>query len=158
MVSGIGGGMPSMDAVRQMQQKMFAKADGNGSGGLDSTEFESMMKNGPMASADAKQAFAKIDADGSGELSATEMEDAHKQMMERFQSTMQSFGGAKGTQQQGGDASWQTLLDAVGGASDDSERSAVTTDRLVAQLRGLIEKLGATYGSSSAGGNLALSA
>jgi EF hand len=140
MISAMGGGrdMPSMDAMRQMQQKMFGKADANGSGGLDAAEFESMVKSSPMAgkgpqAANTEALFKKIDGDGNGELSQAEMEDAHRQMMERLQSTMQAFGlsGAKDDEQRVG-----------------SGRAISSTDDLVAQLRNLIDKVSTTYSSS----------
>jgi Ca2+-binding EF-hand superfamily protein len=92
MVSGIGAGMsgmPSMDAMRQMQQKMFGKADSNGSGGLDATEFNKMVKSSPLAGkgpqgVSSEDMFKKIDGDGNGELSQLEMENAHQQMMASF--------------------------------------------------------------------------
>jgi EF hand len=154
MISGIsGGGMPSMDAMRQMQQKMFGKADADASGGLDAAEFESMVKNGPMGGKgpggmSAADAFKTIDGDGNGQLSQVEMEDAHQQMMARMQSTLQAFGGASSSQPS--QTSWQTLLQSIGnnGEQNPSGRAVSQTDDLVAQLRALIDKVGSTYSSS----------
>jgi EF hand len=159
MISGIsGGGMPSMDAMRQMQQKMFNKADADASGGLDATEFEQAMKNSPMggqgpAGMSAADAFKKIDGDGNGQVSQTEMEDAHQQMMERFQSTMQAFGQGSSTPSVPSQDTWQTLLQSIGNGDEPSEsgRAASKTDELVAQLRSLIDKVSSTYSSSSPG-------
>jgi EF hand len=163
MISAVGGGMgmPSMDAMLQMQQKMFSKADANGSGGLDAAEFESMVKNSPMAGkgpqgASPEDMFKKIDGDGNGELSQAEMEDAHKKMMERFQSTMQAFGqgGAASTGSKRSQDALDTLLQAIGngdgkdGKRDNSAQAVSTTDDLVAQLRGLIDKVSSTYSSA----------
>lgn len=161
MISGIsGGGMPSMDAMRQMQQKMFARADGDGSGGLDATEFESMVKSSPMGGKgqggmSVDDAFKKIDGDGDGKLTQTEMEDAHQQMMQRFQSTMQIFGqGGERASAGGSQDSMQTLLDAIGNDGRDEQggarRAMSATDDLVAQLRSLIDRVGSTYGSVGA--------
>lgn len=153
MISGIGGGMPSMDAMRQMQQKMFNKADADGSGGIDSTEFESMVKSSPMGGAAAAgtsptDAFKKIDGDADGQLSVAEMEAAQKQMMERFQTTMQAFGqpGAEPTQDPHG--SVDILLDAIGNDDerDGAGRAISNTDDLLAQLREMADRVNSTYG------------
>lgn len=162
MISGIsGGGMPSMDAMRLMQQKMFGKADADASGGLDAAEFESMMKNSPMGGkgpggVSAEDAFNKIDGDGNGQLTQAEMESAHEQMMARFQSTVQTFGGASSKPSQ---ESWQTLLRSIGsdGEQDKSARAMAQTDDLVAQLRSLIDNVGSTYGSAGVGRSAGLS-
>jgi fructose-1,6-bisphosphatase/sedoheptulose 1,7-bisphosphatase-like protein len=160
MISGIsGGGMPSMDAMRQMQQRMFAKADADGSGGLGAAEFESMLKSSPMGGQapggiSAADAFKKIDGDGDGQLTAGEMEKAQQQMMERFQSTVQSFGAAGGASADPSADSLQALLDSMSskGADKqvDAERAMSKTDDLVAQLRSLIERVGSTYGNAEA--------
>jgi EF hand len=165
MISGIsGGGMPSMDAMRQMQQKMFGKADADASGGLDAAEFEQMMKSSPMggkgpAGMSAADVFKKIDGDGNGQVSQTEMGDAHQQMMERFQSTMQAFGqGSSAPSAQSRDT-WQTLLQSIGNGDEQSEsgRAASTTDDLLAQLRSLIDRVGSTYSSAGMGQSTGLS-
>lgn len=160
MLSGIsGGGMPSMDSMRQMQQRMFSTADADGSGGLGAAEFESMVKSSPMAGkgpggASAADAFEKIDGNGDGQLTASEMEAAQQQMMERFQSTMQTFGQGGGSSTDSSQDSLQSLLDSIGRETDDrpggSRQAMSATDDLVAQLRSLIERVGSTYGSVGA--------
>jgi hypothetical protein len=159
MISGMGGGIPSMDAMRQMQQKMFAKADVDGSSGLDAKEFSSMVENSPMAgkAGKADEMFKKIDSDGSGELSAEELGQAHEQMMARFQSTMQAFGGASGSasaSSEQDEAGWQTLLDAIGNGSNRSDggHDAGSGTDLRAQLETLLQRLGSTYGVEDNGG------
>lgn len=111
----------------------------------------------------ADDAFKKIDGDGNGQLSQTEMEDAHKQMMERFQSTMQAFGPGSSTsatqsQSQSQDT-WATLLQSIGNDDEQNKsgRAASKTDDLVTQLRSLIDKLGSTYGSTGGGQSTGLS-
>ena len=162
MISAMGGarGMASMDAMRQMQQKMFTKADANGSGGLDATEFDSMVKNSSMAGkgpqgVSKEDMFKKIDGDGNGELSQAEMESAHQERMQRFQSTMQAFGpgSAASTGANRPPDALNTLLQAIGSgdgtqAKDDQAMQAgSTTDDLTAQLRTLLEKMSSAYSS-----------
>jgi hypothetical protein len=157
MISALGGsmGMPSMDAMRQMQHKLFTKADGNGSGGLDATEFDAMVKSSPMAGkgpqgASTDDMFRKIDGDGNGELSQVEMEGAHQQMMERFQSTMQAFGQGEAASTRSQDA-LDALLRAIGDGDgrdarrDKSAQTISNTDDLVTQLRRLIDQVASTY-------------
>ena len=162
MISGIrSGGMPSMDAMRQMQQKLFTKADGDGSGGLNATEFESMLKSSPMGGkrpggVSAEDAFKKIDGDGDGQLTQTEMEGARKQMMDQFQSTMQLFGQSSSASSGGSQDSLQTLLDAIGKGGEGKQggarraMSATATDDPAAQLRSLVERISSTYGRMGA--------
>jgi Ca2+-binding EF-hand superfamily protein len=155
---GMGGGMPNLEAMKQAQQRAFSKADGNGSGGLDATEFDSLMKDSPMAKmgggVDSAKAFAKMDGDGNGELSAQEMESAQKQMMERFQSTLSQFGG--GAIAQGTDP-LQTLLQSMNSQQSEGKDDDETTlqglqgasqQDLTAQLQELIQRITSTYSSS----------
>lgn len=142
MMSPVGGGMPSMDAMRLMQQQSrqrFDAADADGSGGLDATEFDAMVRAsplGPRAGAgdvDAQAALQRIDADGNGEASQAELDAAHEQAMSRFRSTLQAFGGAAGAT----------------GAAPSSDQATTETDDLVAQLRSLIERVTSAYTAGS---------
>jgi hypothetical protein len=141
-----------------------------GGDNLDAAEFESMMKSSPMGGQtpgglSAVDAFKKIDGDGNGQLSPAEMEDAHRQMMERFQSKVPAFGPGSGpgseasaTQSQSQDT-WATLLQSIGNDDEQSKsgRAASKTDDLATQLRSLIDKLGSTYGSTGGGQSTGLS-
>ena len=167
MISGIGGGgggMPSMDAMRQMQQQRFSKADADTSGGLDATEFESMMKNCPMGGqapggASKADAFKKIDGDGDGQLTLAEMEAAHQKRLDGMQSTIQAFGQTRSTKDQSGKAAWETLLQSIGNDTGQQQSSggltASSTD-LVAQLRALVDKVSSTYSSAHTSRNSTL--
>lgn len=161
MISGIGGGgggggMPSMDAMRQVQQQRFSKADADASGGLDATEFESMMKNRPMGGqapggASKADAFKKIDGDGDGQLTLAEMEAAHQKRLDGMQSTMQAFGQTGSTKGQSDKAAWETLLQSIGNGGNDKQHSRTamdSTDDLVAELRALVDKVSSTYSSA----------
>jgi len=162
MISGIGGGMPSMDAMRQMQQKAFSKADANGSGSLNVSEFNSMVKDGPMAGkgpngVSDEEMFKKIDGNGDGEITQAEMENAHKQMMANFQSTVQAFGqgGATAASSTGTESSLDTLLQTMGFGDSKDDKTAKSTNEdtgttdLTAQLRSLLDKMSTTYGGGS---------
>jgi hypothetical protein len=152
-------GMPSMDAMRQMQQRSFTKADANGSGGLDTTEFQSMVKDSPMGAqasqgANTQDMFKQIDGDGNGELSQAELQDAQTQLMSGFQSTLQAFGSgsAASTGSSGSQDSLQTLLRSLGQAGSSGGNSAAdgtSGNDLYKQLRSLMDKVSSTY---SAGG------
>ncbi|MCE2915654.1 MAG: EF-hand domain-containing protein [Rubrivivax sp.] len=110
MISGIGSGaggmggmgrMPNMEQMQQMKARMFERADGNASGGLDRSEFTTLMSQGPMGQAGAgkvseaqqAEAFAKLDSDGNGELAQSELEQGLKALMEGHGGTLASFGG-----------------------------------------------------------------
>lgn len=168
MTTGITGGgrsMPGMDAMRQMQQQRFSKADANASGGLDATEFESMMKAGPMGGQGSggtsiTDAFKKIDGDGDGQLTQTEMGAAQQNRLKGMQSTMQAFGQTSGTTGAGDRPAWESLLKSMGsdvGNEQTSNLESSTRDSLVAQLRALADKVSSTYGSADVGRNSTLS-
>lgn len=167
MISAMSGGMPSLDAMRQMQQKMFSKADADASGGLDATEFESMMKASPMGGGQGagglstEDAFKRIDGDGNGQLSQAEMEEAHQQMMARMQSTVQAFGGGETTStgSAGGQSTLDALLRALGQGEQNSDRTAqaiANTDDLMAQLRAMADKVSSAYGGAGFDGTRSL--
>lgn len=170
MISGIGGGggRPSIDAMRQMQQQRFNNTDANASGGLDASEFESIMKNRPMdgqppAGASKADAFKKIDVDGDGQLTQAEMGAAFEKRLDGMRSTMQAFGQHGGATGGSDKAAWASLLKSIGNDADgqrSSSRATDSTDDLVAQLRALVDKESSTYSSapSSSHSTLMLSA
>jgi len=78
----IGGmsGMTGRPDPAMMQQKMMARFDTDGNGGLSQTEFSSMHEtisarrpNSPFASGTAEELFNQIDTDTNAELSPSEM-------------------------------------------------------------------------------------
>lgn len=82
------GGTQAAEYMRQMREKMFSRADGDGSGGLSLDEFSAIGQGrngtgaaesaGSAASAAAtdraKEAFSRLDTDGDGSLTQAEME------------------------------------------------------------------------------------
>ena len=168
MTTGVTGGgrsMPAMDAMRQMQQQRFSKADANASGGLDATEFESMMKAGPMGSqasggSSIADTFKKIDGDGDGQLTQSEMGAAQQNRLKGMQSTMQAFGQNSSMTGSSDKPVWESLLKSIGSDSSNQQASSLepsSTDALVAQLRALADKVSSTYGSADVGRNWTLS-
>jgi hypothetical protein len=158
MVSGVSGGMPSMQELQQMQQRMFKKADADGSGGLDKTEFANMIADGPGGKApggtDASDAFTKIDANGDGQLTTAELDKGMQDMMANFQSTASVFGGASSN----GGQSLDAMLSAIGSASQDSTGSTSSTatsktSTLVEQLQKLLAQLSASITSGQSSGS-----
>jgi len=68
-VSGLGGS----GIFQQVQQRIFQRADSDGSGAISQQEFESAAANAPGGGIpDAEAAFAKLDGDGDGQLSQDE--------------------------------------------------------------------------------------
>jgi hypothetical protein len=167
MMSGISGmgSMPNAQMMAQMQSKMFAKADGDGSGGLDVKEFSQMVKSSPMGSAsgsDAKlsETFGKLDANGDGSLSKAELDSGAQDMMAQFKSTVQSFGS---TASSATDKSLQTLLDALGKSSASAGNGGTqgadsSSDGVQQLVQKMLSQLNASYGASSSNVGLSLQA
>lgn len=78
-----------MSAMRsQMQARMFAKADADGSGGVDQTELQGVLdavaeKTGVAGSTSTADQFAKMDGDGDGSLSSDELAQSMQGLMPR---------------------------------------------------------------------------
>jgi hypothetical protein len=107
MISSISSGASSGQAaaMAQMRSQMFKKSDADASGGLDATEFQALVAQGPGAARDAASTeadFKAFDADSDGSLSQTELEAGFEQKMQAFRSTMDTFGGAEGARGPGG--------------------------------------------------------
>lgn len=107
-LSGIGSGawtaraMPDMSAMRQ---RMFAKADADGSGGVDEAELQQMLsKVSERTGQDVGQAsdlMTKWDSDGDGGLSSDELDTGMKSLMPQPSSTME-FAQMRGGPSMGG--------------------------------------------------------
>ncbi|SEB17626.1 XopAW family type III secretion system calcium-binding effector [Variovorax sp. YR216] len=89
-ISGIGGtssAWSDMSAMRSlMQAKMFAKADADGSGGVDQTELQGVLdavaeKTGFTNSSSTAELLTKMDSDGNGTLSSDELAKGMQGMM-----------------------------------------------------------------------------
>jgi hypothetical protein len=167
MMSGISGmgSMPNAQMMAQMQSKMFAKADGDGSRGLDIKEFSQMVKSSPMGSAsgsDAKlsETFGKLDTNRDGSLSKTELDSGAQDMMAQFKSTVQSFSAGDTSSS---DKSLQTLLDSLGKASESGNSGGTQAsdgegNSLKQFIQQMMSKLDSAYGASSSKAGLSLQA
>jgi Ca2+-binding EF-hand superfamily protein len=86
-ISGASSAWSDMSAMRsQMQAKMFAKADADGSGGVDQTELQGVLdvvaeKTGVANSSSTAELFSKMDADSDGSLSSDELAEGMQGMM-----------------------------------------------------------------------------
>jgi Ca2+-binding EF-hand superfamily protein len=76
-----------------MKEKMFAKVDADGSGGVDATELQTMLdkvasKSG-SSTVSASDLLSQADSDGDGSLSKDELDTGMKSLMPQPSSTMQ---------------------------------------------------------------------
>lgn len=142
-ISGVGGGggwaaygPPDASA---MKQRMFNKADADGSGGIDASELKAALaklsEDSGQDLGDAEETLAKWDSDGDGSLNADEMDTGMKSLMPAPSSTVdfaQRRGGPDGMPPpppDGADGS------AGGGSTTGSAGTAAT------QLQKLVEQL-----------------
>ncbi len=95
-ISGMGfGSMPSTAQLSQMREKMFSKADANGDGGIDKTEFAKGAQGTNGKNID--EGFAKVDTDKNGKISKDEMntftesKEFKDQISSQLSSQMQSM-------------------------------------------------------------------
>lgn len=150
-ISGLGsaggawGQMP-MQGARQakMQEKMFEKADSDGSGGIDATELQAALddvssKTGNSLSTSASDLLTQSDSNGDGVLSSDEMASAMQSVMPPPPSTME-FAQSRSGQGGGGD-------DLFGKVDTDGDGSISETE-----LQSLMDKM-ASDGNTSASGD-----
>ena len=82
----------SSSRVGAMKEKMFAKVDKDGSGGVDKTELQGMLddiaKKSGTSAGSADQLLGKMDSDGNGSLSQSELEAGMKSLMPAPSSTV----------------------------------------------------------------------
>lgn len=83
------------------KKELFGKADTDGSGGLDKTEFANLLSKGQgdaSSSINTDDAFTKFDSNGDGIVSQDEMDSGMKSMHEQMKSSMNKmrFGAEEG--------------------------------------------------------------
>ncbi len=80
-ISGLGGS----NAFAAMQQRMFKRADGDGSGSVDASELQSMLDDISQHTGasfdDSAAVLAKMDSNGDGSLNADELASGMKDLM-----------------------------------------------------------------------------
>jgi hypothetical protein len=136
-MSSMGGMSPAQ--MQQMQQKMFAKADADQSGGISLQEFTNTDQaaksdaSGRANGMDASKMFSKLDADGDGQLTQTEMkppQDGRGKLSPEMMSAMlgmQGAGGPAGAGSAGGSAEGDMLLQLFAQKEDDTSQTTQTT-------------------------------
>lgn len=96
-ISGVSGSSDPWAAMKaqrsQMQAKMFAKVDTDGSGGVDQAELKTMLsdisqKAGVSIAGDAAETFSTMDSDADGSLSSEELGQGMQSLMPPPPSTM----------------------------------------------------------------------
>lgn len=147
MISSIGPGASSGQAaaMAQMRSQIFNKSDADASGGLDATEFQALVAQGPGGAQDAASAeadFKAFDSDSDGSLSQAELEAGFEQKMQAFRSTLDAFGGAEaaeGPRGPGGPGGPPPGPPPTASASEDSSETSSTEedDPLTALLAAL---------------------
>ena len=141
-VNAIGGSSNAWAAANnqrgQMQARMFAKVDADGSGGVDKAELQTMLaevdkKMGTSNSTSSADLMTKFDADSDGSLSSDELAKGMKDMLPA-PSTM-DFAQSRSDVQGGEDPSQALFarLDSNGDGSLDSAEVKVMTDRVQAE-------------------------
>ena len=142
-------------AMAEMRQRMFSKADADGSGGISLDEFKELgkaqKKGGPEGAGkaggapDPTEMFSKFDADGNGELTQAELDSGMQSMMEARTSKIK-LGDDDGT---------SSLLEIL--AKDQDEQATSGTDNddeddKKVDLNALAAAL-AQYASAASGGS-----
>ena len=139
--------MPSLQQMSQMRDRMFSKADADGSGKLDFKEFQNAIQDSPLAKlsggiseADARQAFDKLDTEHTGQVSRQQLDAGSDQLMAQFRSTVSAFdggpssdaGGRHGATEAGTDAQnlVQQLLNQLQSSYTSSAKSASGASQL----------------------------
>jgi Ca2+-binding EF-hand superfamily protein len=126
---------PGAADAASFKQKMFERADADGSGGIDAGELQGLMdqiasKTGQTAaSGDAATTFSKLDTNGDGSLGQAELDSGLKNLLPPPPDTM-SFARSRGSSGNEGASRQDTRLlqqiDSDGnGSIDKSELAAV---------------------------------
>jgi hypothetical protein len=132
----------------QMQTKMFAKADANGSGGVDKTELNSLFndmaqKAGSTASStDTDKLFAKMDGNGDGTLSADELSTGMQSLMQPPPTTM-DFAQSRSSSDAAGGGAGQDLFAKVDTNGDGNINKS--------EMQALMDQMKGGTGSSGTG-------
>ena len=144
-VSSSGDAWSNMKAKRaDMQQKMFAKVDADGSGGIDKTELQTLVdkvakKTGVTSTSTTDELFSKVDTNGDGTVSSDELSKSMKDIMPP-PSTMEFAQSRSDT----GSSSSTGSSDDLFGKIDTDGSGTVSKD----ELQSLMDKMSADKGTS----------
>ena len=146
-VSSSGDAWSHMKAKRaDMQQKMFAKVDADGSGGIDKTELQTLVdkvakKTGVTSTPSTDELFSKVDTNGDGTVSSDELSKGMKDIMPP-PSTME-FAQSRSDSGTSGNSSTGSSDDLFGKVDTDGS-GTVSKD----ELQSLMDKMSADQGTS----------
>lgn len=129
----------------RMQERMFQKADADGSGGVDATELQTLLdkaakKTGTSSDSSATELLSKSDGNKDGSLSSDELDSVMKNMFPPPSST-QDFLQTRGS---GSASSSQSTDDLFGKIDSDSSGGISKTE-----LQSFTDKIKQDQGSSS---------
>jgi len=163
---------PSEEEMAAKKKELFNKADTDGSGGLDKTEFGDLLSKGSggaSSSSNIDDTFTKFDSNSDGGISQDEMDAGMKSMHEQMKSMMHKMKFSK--QEQGSDsmppppppdsASTQngkissssdafSSLDANGdGLIDGGEFSNISSTQVKKVISAYLQQMSSDYSSAS---------
>ena len=140
----------SSSRASAMKEKMFAKVDSDGSGGVDKTELQGMLdhiaqKSGAtLGSAD--DLLGTMDSDGSGSLSSDELDAGMKSLMPPPSSTMDFAQTRSATSGPGGPPPASDDSSSSGSSTGTSATSTASTDPLDTDGDGVVSARERTAG------------
>lgn len=136
-VGGANGTWADMSSSRAsaMKERMFAKTDASGSGGVDKAElqtlFDKIAKKTGTTAADAQTQLSKMDSDGNGSLSKDELDTGLKSLMPPPKSTV-DFAQQHSADKDAAVSELFSKLDADGSGGLDATELKSLTDKLAA--------------------------
>lgn len=127
MISSISSSMNSYAAssLKEMQQRMFQKADTDGDGQISKSELSTMAANGSKDGPSSHEMLAKLDTDGDGVVSREESDAAIESMQSKRPPgpPPEAFEAGDSTTRDSSDSLTETLLDALKSQEESSATS-----------------------------------
>jgi len=135
-VSGSGNVWAALNNRSQMQAKMFAKVDTDGSGSVDQSELQTMLsdvsqKTGVDVSSNTAETFKKFDANGDGKLNTDELDKGMQSILPT--PTTVDFAQSRGSDSSSGKADdLFSKLDTNGDGTVNKDELKKLTDKIKA--------------------------